>query len=160
MFNGGSWKNGAVFALLKKNLESKKGKIAVAHNKNDTCETFLFHLFRGSSLKGLSGIRPIRDRIIRPLLCLDRKEIEAFLKERNVDYCIDSTNLEDNYTRNKIRHHIMETAEKEICPESVNHIYNACERISEAYDLIEDLARQGYMDCVTVAKQKKRRSTY
>lgn len=144
------------YCAFEKELGSKKGKIAVAHNKNDTCETFLFHLFRGSSLKGLSGIRPIRDRIIRPLLCLDRKEIEAFLKERNVDYCIDSTNLEDNYTRNKIRHHIMETAEKEICPESVNHIYNACGRISEAYDLIEDLARQGYMDCVTVAKTEEK----
>ena len=91
-------------------LGEKKGKIAVAHNKNDCCETFLFHLFRGTSLKGLTGIQPVRDKIIRPLLCLSRSEIEAFLRERNMPYCIDSTNLEDNYSRNIIRHHILYTA--------------------------------------------------
>lgn len=133
-------------------LGDRKGKIAVAHNKNDCCETFLFHLFRGSSLKGLTGIRPVRDKIIRPLMCLDRAEIEKFLRERTIHYCIDSTNLEDNYTRNKIRHHILETAVREISPAAVNHISNACERVSEAYDLIENLTTQGYEVCVKVKK--------
>ena len=129
-------------------LGTGKGKIAVAHNKNDCCETFLFNLFRGSSLKGLAGIRPVRDRIIRPLMCVERAEIEQFLQERTIHYCIDSTNLEDNYTRNRIRHHILETAVKEISPAAVNHISNACERVSEAYDLIEDVTKQGYESCV------------
>ena len=133
-------------------LGTGKGKIAVAHNKNDCCETFLFHLFRGSSLKGLTGIRPVRDKIIRPLMCLDRAEIEKFLQERTIHYCIDSTNLEDNYTRNRIRHHILETAVREISPAAVNHISNACDRVSEAYDLIEDITRQGYEACVKVTK--------
>lgn len=133
-------------------LGGKKGKIAIAHNKNDCCETFLFNLFRGSSLKGLSGIRPVRDKIIRPLMCLERAEIEKFLQERVIQYCIDSTNLEDNYTRNKIRHHILDTAVREISPAAVNNIGNACERVSEAYDLIEDLTRQGYEICVKEQK--------
>ena len=138
-----------------KELGSRKGKIAIAHNKNDCCETFLFNLFRGSSLKGLSGIRPVRDRIIRPLLCLDRSEIEAFLLERKITYCIDCTNLEDNYSRNIIRHHILRTAVKDICPAAVNHISNACGRVSEAYDLIEDITRLGYDTCVDVVKDDK-----
>ena len=92
----------------------KNGKIAIAHNKNDSCETFLFHLFRGSSLKGLSGIESVRGVLIRPLLCIERCEIEEFLDKNGIKYCIDSTNLEDNYTRNKIRHHILDTAVREI----------------------------------------------
>lgn len=138
-----------------KELGTKKGKIAIAHNKNDCCETFLFHLFRGTSLKGLTGIRPVRDKIIRPLMCLDRDEIETFLQERNIYYCIDRTNLEDNYTRNKIRHHILDTAVREISPAAVNHISNACKRVSEAYDLIEDITRQGFEACVKVTVKEQ-----
>lgn len=136
-------------------LGSRKGRIAVAHNKNDCCETFLFNLFRGSSLKGLAGIRPVRDKIIRPLLCLKRAEIEAFLQERNLSYCIDSTNLEDNYSRNIIRRHILETAVKDISPASINHISDACERVREAYDMIEELARNGYDTCVCVEENSR-----
>ncbi len=131
-------------------LGTEKGKIAVAHNKNDCCETFLFHLFRGTSLKGLTGIQPVRDKIIRPLLCLSRSEIESFLQERNIPYCIDSTNLEDNYSRNIIRHHILDTAVKQINAAAVEHIHNACGRIKDAYALIADLTKQGFAACVKV----------
>jgi tRNA(Ile)-lysidine synthase len=129
-------------------LGDNKGKIAVAHNKNDCCETFLFNLFRGSSLKGLVGIRPSRDKIIRPLMCLERGEIEEYLNSRGIHYCTDSTNLGDDYTRNRIRHHILGRAVSDICPASVNNIGNACERVSEAYDLIEELVAQGVSKCV------------
>lgn len=138
------------YDAFERELGSQKGRIAIAHNKNDSCETFLFHLFRGTSLRGLSGIRPVRDAVIRPLLCLSRDEIESFLRERNVPYCIDSTNLEDNYSRNMIRHHILDTAVREISAAAVSHISDACERVSEAYDLIADITRQGFDDCVAV----------
>ncbi len=141
------------YDAFEKELGSKKGSIAIAHNKNDSCETFLFHLFRGTSLRGLSGIRPVRDKIIRPLLCLSRDEIEAFLLERNVSYCIDSTNLEDNYSRNIIRHHILDTAVREISPAAVSHISDACERVKEAYDLIADITDQGVQSCVTATSK-------
>lgn len=133
-------------------LGENKGKIAVAHNKNDSCETFLFHLFRGSGLRGLAGIRPVRGQIVRPLLCVEREEIEAFLAQRGIAFCIDRTNLEDNYTRNKIRHHIMETVGKEISPAVVEHIGDACTRVGEAYDLIADMTAQAYEKCVTHTK--------
>ncbi|GFI24249.1 tRNA(Ile)-lysidine synthase [Lachnospiraceae bacterium] len=129
-------------------LGQNKGKIAVAHNKNDCCETFLFHLFRGTSIKGLKGIPPVRGKIIRPLLCLTRSEIELFLQERNTPYCIDSTNLVDNYSRNIIRHHILDTAMKKINSAATEHIYDACGRISDAYELIVDLTRQAFIACV------------
>ncbi len=143
----------ARYNAFARELGKKKGKIAVAHNKNDCCETFLFHLFRGTSLKGLTGIQPVRDTIIRPLLCLSRSEIEAFLRERNMPYCIDSTNLEDNYSRNIIRHHILDTAEKKINTATVDHIYNACEQIKDAYELIAEFTKQGVAACVKVDKE-------
>ncbi len=126
----------------------KNGKIAIAHNKNDSCETFLFHLFRGSSLKGLSGIESVRGVLIRPLLCIERCEIEEFLDKNGIKYCIDSTNLEDNYTRNKIRHHILDTAVREINPAAVSHISEACGKIGEAYALISDITQSAYAACV------------
>lgn len=138
----------AFHRALTSNQGNRKGKIAIAHNKNDCCETFLFHLFRGSSLRGLSGIQPVRDELIRPLLCLERCEIEEFLDKNGIKYCIDSTNLEDNYTRNKIRHHILETAVEEINSAAVSHIYNACIEIEEARSLIDDMARNAYSMCV------------
>lgn len=140
------------YRAFEKVLGRQKGKIAVAHNKNDSCETFLFNLFRGSSLKGLSGISPVRGKVIRPLLCLERSEIEAFLQERNIPYCIDRTNLEDNYTRNRIRHHILETAVQEVSPLAVSHIANACDRVKEAYSLIEDITQQAFHESVHIAE--------
>lgn len=74
----------------------------------------LFHMFRGSGLRGLSSIRPVRESVIRPVLCLERKTIEAYLAENGLRCCQDSTNEEDAYTRNRIRHHILPYAEREI----------------------------------------------
>lgn len=138
----------AFYQIMREQAQGRRGRIAIAHNKNDCCETFLFHLFRGSGLQGLSGIRPVREDIIRPILCMERDEIEAFLKEKDISFCIDKTNLEDNYTRNRIRHHILPVAEEEISQNTVAHISEACERIREAYELIEDMTMQACEACV------------
>jgi tRNA(Ile)-lysidine synthase len=138
-----------------KELGDRDGKIAVAHNKNDCAETFLFNLFRGSALKGLVGIKASRDRIIRPLLCLERSEIEAYLNERNIPYCTDSTNLGDDYTRNKIRHHILEKAVNDISPAAVGNIGRACERVNEAYELITDMTAEAIKSCVVKVNDNK-----
>ena len=88
--------------------ENSKGKkLATAHNANDNLETVIHNLVRGSALKGLAGIPVKRDNIIRPLLTVSRQEIEDFLAERQQDFVTDSTNLSDDYTRNKIRHSII-----------------------------------------------------
>ena len=82
-------------------------KIATAHNLNDNAETVLFRITRGTGLKGLTGIPPVRGKIIRPLINCSREEIEEFLAERKQDFVTDSTNLSDDYARNRIRHRIM-----------------------------------------------------
>lgn len=82
-------------------------RIATAHNLNDNAETVLFRLARGTGLKGLTGIPPVRGRVIRPLIECTREEIEAYLAAKGQDFVTDSTNLSDDYTRNRIRHRIM-----------------------------------------------------
>ena len=83
--------------------EKSIDKIVTAHNLNDNVETVLMHIFRGCSTDGLSGIPKIRDNIVRPLLCCSRSEIEEYCHAHNLPYVTDSTNLENLYTRNKIR---------------------------------------------------------
>ncbi len=131
-----------------------EGRIAVAHNQNDNAETVLFHLMRGSGLTGLAGIRPVRGAVIRPLLCVSRPEIEAFLARNQLSYCIDRTNSEDTYTRNKIRHHVLSYAEQEICTRTVPHIYDTSVIITETEEFIRRCAKQAAERCMTVTEQE------
>ena len=117
--------------VLHEQKESRHGKIAVAHNAIDWAETMLFHMFRGSGLAGVGSIRPVRDQIIRPVLCLTREETENYLKKRDITYCQDSTNEEDLYARNRIRHHILPYAEKEICAGAVPHMNDLADILME-----------------------------
>ncbi len=82
-------------------------KFATAHNLNDNAETVIFNFARGSSLSGLCGIPYTREKYIRPLLDCTRAEIEEYLNDNHLDFVTDSTNLSDEYTRNKIRHNIL-----------------------------------------------------
>lgn len=124
------------------------GKIAVAHNSNDNAETMLFHLFRGSGLKGLCGIRPVRDRIIRPLLCLEREEVEAYLRDRGIAWRNDSTNEEDDYRRNRIRHHILPYAEREIVSGAVGHMSGSAEMLGETEEYLEMQTGEALRQCM------------
>ncbi len=114
----------------------KCNKIAIAHNKNDNAETILFHMFRGSALAGLTGISPIRDKLIRPLLCLERQEIEEYLQEKGIPFLNDSTNFTPEYSRNKIRLGILKEAQ-EINKGAVSHIAKAGESLKEIQEFIE-----------------------
>ena len=107
-------------------------RIALAHHRNDAAETLLFHLARGTSLAGMAGIRPVRDRIIRPLLCVSREEILEELKRRGLPWRTDSTNLRDEYTRNCIRHQVIPVLEREVNPRTVEHMWAAGEDLLEA----------------------------
>ena len=81
--------------------------IATAHTLSDSIETMMFNLIRGTGAKGLCGIPPVRDSIVRPLIDCSREEIEAYCRENEIPYIVDSTNLTDEYTRNFIRHNIV-----------------------------------------------------
>ncbi len=82
-------------------------RIATAHNLNDNAETLIFRFARGTGLRGLLGIPAVRGKIIRPLIECGRDEIEAFLTKKGQEFVTDSTNLSDDYARNRIRHHII-----------------------------------------------------
>ena len=81
--------------------------IATAHTASDNIETVLFNLTRGTALAGLCGIPPKRNRYIRPLILCTREDVENYCHKNNIDFVTDSTNLCDDYTRNKIRHSIV-----------------------------------------------------
>lgn len=132
----------AFFEVLQQLGKEKQGKIAVAHTANDRAETMLFHLFRGTGLTGLSGIKPVRGQIIRPLLCLSREEIEQYLAKKEISFCIDRTNNEDTYTRNKIRHHILPFAENNICTGAVGHMNRTAEMLLETEEFLREQTNQ------------------
>ena len=119
-----------------------RAKIAVAHNRNDQAETMLFHLFRGSGVAGLSGIMPVRGHIIRPLLCVERKEIENYLTQKGIKWCIDSTNEENTYTRNKLRNVVFPYVEKEICEQSIHHVARAAEEMAQVRSFLEEFTME------------------
>ncbi len=83
------------------------GVIATAHTANDNIETVVYNMSRGTGLDGLCGIPPVRDNIIRPLIFADREQIEAYCTEKGIEFVTDSSNLSDDYARNKIRHNVI-----------------------------------------------------
>ena len=88
-------------------LESLEGKIATAHTADDNAETVLMHMVRGTGLKGLGAISPIRGNVIRPMLNVTREQVLAFLEEYHLPFVEDSSNDTDAYLRNRLRHHVM-----------------------------------------------------
>lgn len=115
-------------------------KIAAAHHGDDSAETILHNLFRGTGLDGLGGIRPVRGRIIRPLLCVGRREILEYLREQGLEFCEDATNTTCDYTRNRIRNQVIPLIEAEVNPRAAEHIRRAGERVLEAQDFLEAAA--------------------
>lgn len=94
-------------------LQSLPGIIATAHTADDNAETMLMHLIRGTGLKGLGGIAPRRENIIRPMLNITRQEVLTFLEGEGIPYITDSSNATDDFLRNRIRHHVMPLLKEE-----------------------------------------------
>lgn len=120
-------------------LTNQNGKIATAHNTNDQAETLIMRFLRGADIKGLGGILAKRDRIIRPILCLTRQEIECYCQANHIAFCTDHTNYETVYTRNKVRLECIPYIEKNINPNihltlfEHSQIYQEQEAFLEAY---------------------------
>lgn len=129
--------------------KNKCNKIAIAHNRNDNAETILFHLFRGSGIKGLTGIPAVREEIIRPLLDTGREEIEGFLGENGISYQTDKTNLTQDYSRNKIRHQIISFAQEEINKRAIEHIVGASKKLTEIDCYLDKNISSAYDTAVT-----------
>lgn len=120
------------------------GKIALAHHQNDNAETLIWNLCRGCGIRGLGGIAPMTGPWIRPLLCLKREEIESYLKNRGISYCTDETNLEDDYTRNRIRRHVIPYLEEQVNRQTVLHMSETMEQMRVLGEYIQqETARYG-----------------
>ncbi|MCM1082387.1 MAG: tRNA lysidine(34) synthetase TilS [Clostridium sp.] len=119
--------------------ENHMNRLAVAHNKNDVVETFIFNMLRGSGIRGMAGIRPVRDDVIRPLLFCHRAEIEQYLADIGQDYRTDSTNLSIDYDRNRIRHIILPELVK-MNANAIEHIYSLAAEAEKVYGYVHEKA--------------------
>ena len=116
--------------------------IAVAHHRDDSAETFLLNLLRGTGINGLQGIRPRNGYIIRPLLCLNRQEIITYLATLKQNYVTDSTNLEDTYMRNKIRLHLLPLMQQ-ITPAAKENLLKTAVHLTDAALLYQQAVNEG-----------------
>lgn len=130
-----------------RSLAGERGKIATAHNLNDNAETLLLNLVRGAGSKGACGIPPVRDNIIRPLIETDRKSIERYCEENELQYVTDSTNLECEYSRNKIRIKVLPTL-CEINQNAVGALSGFASRMREQEAFLESVVNEKYAQCV------------
>ena len=112
-------------------IQEKANKIALAHNKDDQLETFMFRLVRGAGLEGLEGIVSKRDRYIRPISEIYKKDIVNYLDSNNIEYRIDKTNFENEFTRNSIRLDLIPFIEKRYNPKFKDRLYALIEEIRE-----------------------------
>lgn len=119
-------------------------RIATAHNADDNAETMLFNLSRGSGSRGLCGIPPVRGRIIRPLLQTTRAQIEDYLRVNAVPHVEDSSNAEDEYSRNLIRHHVSPVL-RQINPDFARSTGRTAELMRQDEDCLDGLA-QDFID--------------
>jgi len=115
--------------------------IAVAHHKDDQAESVLLHLIRGSGLAGLSGMKAQRGALVRPMLCVSRAEIEAFLEEEGIAFCTDATNFIPEGTRNRVRLNVIPYIEENINPAFTQTLCSTAELLRRDEEYLSSLAR-------------------
>ncbi len=138
-------------ALQESGVDPEHIRLALAHHAEDNAETVLFQLVRGSGMDGLCGMEYDRQwkeySMIRPLLGVQRAQIEAYLAEKGQDYCTDATNLDMDYSRNRIRHKVLPEL-REINGQAVAHINQAAELLSGLRDYLAVQTRQAEREFV------------
>lgn len=126
--------------------------IATAHNANDSAESMLMHLMRGSGLSGLSGIRPVNGRIIRPLAETNRDDIEKYCNENQIPHKHDITNDTDDYRRNDVRHNVLPPILERCAIESLTR---TMEIISDDDRFLDEIARREMSECINEKNGQK-----
>ena len=125
------------FEQLRKDIGASG--ICVAHHRDDSVETVLLNLIRGTGLRGLTGIQPRKGYILRPLLCVSRQEIEQYLQERGQEYVTDSTNLVADVLRNKLRLQIIPLLQT-LNPAAIDNILRSTEHLAEAQLVLDSIS--------------------
>ena len=111
-------------------------RIALAHNQDDLAETVLYNLCRGTGIRGLSAMRPVSGEIIRPVLCLEKQQITEYLRAEELPFALDSTNLSEEYTRNRLRHRILPLLQEQINPKASAHMAETAQLLAKAGDYL------------------------
>lgn len=119
-------------------------KIAVAHNKNDKVETIIMHALRGSGISGLQGIQAKTNKIIRPIIEVERQNIEEYCKQNNLEARIDKSNFDNTYTRNKIRNVVIPYIKEEFNPNIIETMTRLSEVIAEENAFLNKLVQEEY----------------
>ena len=121
-------------------FQTLNGKIATAHTADDNAETVLMRLVRGTGLKGLGAISPVRGNIIRPMLNITRQEILSFLEEYHIPYRQDSSNATDDFLRNRLRHHVMPLLTQEN-PRLAENLSTMAQRLRQDEEVLSSMAQ-------------------
>lgn len=121
--------------------------VCIAHHRDDSVETVLLNLIRGTGIKGLTGIKPRNGHIIRPLLCVSRQEIEDWLHKEGQPYITDSTNLETDYTRNKIRLQLLPLM-RTINPDVDNAVAETAGHLQQSYAVYSNAMDQAQANVI------------
>ncbi len=124
--------------------------VCIAHHRDDSVETILLNLIRGTGIKGLTGIKPRNGHIIRPLLCVSRQDIENWLNEIGQPYVTDSTNLETDYTRNKIRNQLLPLM-RSINPDADNAVNDTAKHLQQTYAIYSKAIKSATDRIVTIS---------
>lgn len=125
--------------------KTNSNKIATAHTKNDNAETVLMNILRGTGTSGLKGIKANREnKYIRPLIECERKEIEEYCSENNLEPRIDKTNMENIYTRNKVRNLLIPYIQKEFNPSIIESINRLSQIASMENEYLEEQTIKTY----------------
>ena len=130
-------------------LRSLPGKIATAHTADDNAETVLMHLVRGTGLKGLGGIAPVNESVIRPMLTCTRQDVEDFCAEWCLNFITDSSNEGDDFLRNRLRHHVMPLLKQEN-PRLAENTSAMALRLRQDESCLSSLAELPEMDVETL----------
>ncbi len=139
-----NWRLGCFDEILSK---GRAHFVATAHHMNDNAETVLFNIARGSSLSGAAGIRERTPRgYIRPLIGVSRREIDEYIAENDIHYVTDSTNLSDDYTRNKLRHGVIPLLEQAV-PGAVQNISRFSRLVAEDEEYLNRVASAYVKPC-------------
>lgn len=119
--------------------------VATAHNRNDKAETVLMRIIRGTGIDGLAGIKYRReDGVIRPVLDVERADIEAYCTENKLEYCTDSTNISCDYTRNRIRNELIPYLEEKFNPSLLDTICSLADNARDDADFMNSYAERLY----------------
>lgn len=136
--------------------EHKFNKTATAHNKNDNAETVLMRIIRGTGIDGISGVSYIRDDgIIRPILDIARSEVEEYCRQNELTFCTDTTNSENDYTRNKIRNLLIPYIEREFNPSITDALVRFSETAREDAEFLNNYAKRLYARLCNPLPSKK-----